>query len=185
MTNWSCDKDCRIVGELIISYLKYFQCGKLSSDQSLNAPAFSPCSGLSAPSHRRLLIRRHARDAHLVDSCAGAPGPAAFHSAEREENVKRSTDRILVTHVGSLVRPMSIRGVLSARDYGHPYDQAAYEKTLRREVAAIVRKQADVGIDIVSDGSARRAGSATLPSGSAASCIARSDPEITNTIRSI
>ena len=96
--------------------------------------------------------------------------------------MKRSTDRILVTHVGSLVRPMSIRGVLSARDYGHPYDQAAYEKTLRREVAAIVRKQADVGIDIVSDGSARRAGSATLPSGSAASCIARSDPEITNTI---
>src|SRR6516165_6877013 len=66
MTNWSCDKDCRIVGELIISHLKYFQCGKLSSDQSLNAPAFSPCSGPSAPSHRRLLIRRHARDAHLV-----------------------------------------------------------------------------------------------------------------------
>ena len=115
---------------------------------------------------------------------SGRP-PARYTSADGEENVKRSTDRILVTHVGSLVRPMSIRGVLSARDYGHPYDQAAYEKTLRREVAAIVRKQADVGIDIVSDGSARRAGSATLPSGSAASCIARSDPEITNTIRSI
>ena len=49
MTNWSCDKDCRIVGELIISHLKYFQCGKLSSDQSLNAPAFSPCSGLIGP----------------------------------------------------------------------------------------------------------------------------------------
>ena len=72
--------------------------------------------------------------------------------------MKRSTDRILVTHVGSLVRPMSIRGVLSARDYGHPYDRAAYEKTLRREVAAIVRKQADVGIDIVSDGEFGKAG---------------------------
>src|SRR6516162_1233390 len=83
MTNWSCDKDCRIVGELIISYLKYFQCGKLSSDQSLNAPAFSPCSGLSAPSHRRLLIRRHARDAHLVDSCTGAPGPAVRYTLPR------------------------------------------------------------------------------------------------------
>ena len=32
--------------------------------------------------------------------------------------MKRSTDRILVTHVGSLVRPMSIRNILSARDYG-------------------------------------------------------------------
>jgi len=72
--------------------------------------------------------------------------------------VKRSTDRILVTHVGSLVRPMSIRSILSARDYGRPYDQAAYERTLRREVAAIVRKQADVGVDIVSDGEFGKSG---------------------------
>jgi cobalamin-independent methionine synthase catalytic subunit len=83
---------------------------------------------------------------------------ARYTSADREENVKRSTDRILVTHVGSLVRPMSIRGVLSARDYGQPYDEAAYERTLQREVAAIVRKQADVGIDIVSDGEFGKAG---------------------------
>jgi 5-methyltetrahydropteroyltriglutamate--homocysteine methyltransferase len=47
---------------------------------------------------------------------------------------------------------MSIRNVLSARDQGRPYDKAAYERTLRREVAAIVRKQAEVGVDIVSDG---------------------------------
>src|SRR3974390_777661 len=66
--------------------------------------------------------------------------------------MKRSTDRILVTHVGSLVRPMSIRDVLWARDHGRPYDPVAYEKVLREEVAGVVRKQADVGIDIVSDG---------------------------------
>ena len=72
--------------------------------------------------------------------------------------MKRSTDRILVTHVGSLVRPMSIRDVLSARDHGQPYDKAAYERTLRREVAAIVRKQADVGVDIVSDGEFGKSG---------------------------
>ena len=72
--------------------------------------------------------------------------------------MKRSIDRILVTHVGSLVRPMSIRDVLSARDYGQPYDKAAYERTLRREVAAIVRKQADVGVDIVSDGEFGKSG---------------------------
>ena len=72
--------------------------------------------------------------------------------------MKRSTDRTLVTHVGSLVRPMSIRSILSARDYGRPYDQAAYKRTLRREVAAIVRKQADVGVDIVSDGEFGKSG---------------------------
>ena len=36
--------------------------------------------------------------------------------------------------------------------------QAAYERTLRREVAAIVRKQADVGVDIVSDGEFGKSG---------------------------
>ena len=72
--------------------------------------------------------------------------------------MKRSTDRILVTHVGSLVRPMSIRNILAARDHGQPYDEAAYEKTLREEVAGVVRKQADVGVDIVSDGEYGKAG---------------------------
>ena len=72
--------------------------------------------------------------------------------------MNRSTDRILVTHVGSLVRPMSIRDILSARDHGQPYEEAAYEKTLREEVAGVVRKQADVGVDIVSDGEFGKAG---------------------------
>ena len=57
--------------------------------------------------------------------------------------MKRSADRILVTHVGSLVRPISIRNILWARDHGQSYDQAAYEKTLQEEVAGVVRKQAD------------------------------------------
>jgi methionine synthase II (cobalamin-independent) len=72
--------------------------------------------------------------------------------------MKRSTDRILVSHVGSLVRPMSIRDILFARDHGQPYDEATYQKILREEVAGVVRKQADVGIDIVSDGEYGKAG---------------------------
>ena len=72
--------------------------------------------------------------------------------------MKRSTDRILVTHVGSLVRPMSIRDILSAREHGQPCDEAAYQKTLRDEVAGVVRQQADVGVDIVSDGEYGKAG---------------------------
>src|SRR5215470_12999207 len=72
--------------------------------------------------------------------------------------MNRSSDRILVTHVGSLVRPMSIREILSARDHGQPYDEAAYETTLRQEVANVVRQQADVGVDVVSDGEYGKAG---------------------------
>ena len=72
--------------------------------------------------------------------------------------MKRSTDRILVTHVGSLVRPASIRTILTARDYGQPHDESTYAKTLRDEVANVVRRQADVGVDIVSDGEYGKAG---------------------------
>jgi len=72
--------------------------------------------------------------------------------------MKRSTDRILTTHVGSLVRPSSIRNILSARDYGEPHDETGYGKVLREEVAGVVKKQADVGVDIVSDGEYGKAG---------------------------
>jgi 5-methyltetrahydropteroyltriglutamate--homocysteine methyltransferase len=72
--------------------------------------------------------------------------------------MNRSSDRILTTHVGSLVRPMSIRNVMWARDREQPYDEAAYQKTLKDEVAAVVRRQADVGIDVVSDGEYGKAG---------------------------
>jgi 5-methyltetrahydropteroyltriglutamate--homocysteine methyltransferase len=66
--------------------------------------------------------------------------------------MQRSTDRILTTHVGSLVRPMSIRDIMTARDMGQPYDEAAFDRILRDEVANVVRQQAETGIDIVSDG---------------------------------
>jgi len=64
----------------------------------------------------------------------------------------RSTDRILTTHVGSLIRPESIRQFLRAKQKGEGYDPAAHARCLTEEVAAVVRKQAEVGIDVVSDG---------------------------------
>jgi len=66
--------------------------------------------------------------------------------------MKRSTDRILTTHVGSLIRPTALREFLSAKEAGRPYDEAAYAKCLKDSVAEVVRKQAEVGVDIISDG---------------------------------
>ena len=66
--------------------------------------------------------------------------------------MKRSTDRILVTHVGSLVRPDDLAQLLAAKELGRPVDEAAFEATLRASVADVVRKQAEVGVDIPSDG---------------------------------
>ncbi len=66
--------------------------------------------------------------------------------------MKRSTDRILTTHVGSLIRPAALRAFLSAKEAGGPFDRAAYAKCLKQSVAEVVRKQADIGIDVISDG---------------------------------
>jgi 5-methyltetrahydropteroyltriglutamate--homocysteine methyltransferase len=61
-------------------------------------------------------------------------------------------DRILTTHVGSLVRPDDLVTFLRAREAGEAYDEAAFDECLRRSVADVVRRQAETGIDIVSDG---------------------------------
>jgi len=66
--------------------------------------------------------------------------------------VKRSTERILTTHAGSLARPDDLRDLLIARDTGRPYDHAAFASRVRRAVAEVVRQQVAVGLDIVNDG---------------------------------
>jgi 5-methyltetrahydropteroyltriglutamate--homocysteine methyltransferase len=62
------------------------------------------------------------------------------------------TDRILTTHVGSLVRPPELVDFIRTVENGEPYEPHAFEELLRRSVAEVVRRQAEVGIDIVSDG---------------------------------
>jgi len=66
--------------------------------------------------------------------------------------MKTSTDRILTTHVGSLIRPDDLQAFLRARQGGKPYDEDAFQACLAKSVADVVRRQADAGIDVVSDG---------------------------------
>lgn len=61
-------------------------------------------------------------------------------------------NRILTTHVGSLVRPREITDLLHAMDRGDPVQESEYDACVKQAVADVVSKQADVGIDIVSDG---------------------------------
>jgi len=65
--------------------------------------------------------------------------------------VLRSTDRILTTHVGSLPRSQAVTDVLFARE-GTGAMPANPDKVIRDAVIDIVRKQVEVGVDIVSDG---------------------------------
>ena len=66
--------------------------------------------------------------------------------------MKRSTDRILTTHVGSLIRPKQLQDFLRLKQAGKPYDQPAYQACLKQSVAAVVKRQAEAGVDVVSDG---------------------------------
>ncbi|HEX3487057.1 MAG TPA: cobalamin-independent methionine synthase II family protein [Micropepsaceae bacterium] len=65
--------------------------------------------------------------------------------------MKRSSDRILTTHVGSLIRPKELLDQLRALQSGKG-DERTYEQCLKASVAAVVRRQAEAGIDIVDDG---------------------------------
>ena len=66
--------------------------------------------------------------------------------------MKRSTDRILTTHVGSLPRPQNVVDLLFAQDRGEPVDAAHFEAAMKRAVNDTVSQQAEAGLDIVSDG---------------------------------
>jgi 5-methyltetrahydropteroyltriglutamate--homocysteine methyltransferase len=66
--------------------------------------------------------------------------------------MKRSTDRILTTHVGSLIRPPQLLERVRAREAGSPVTVQAYEQSLKESVAEVVKRQAEAGIDVVNDG---------------------------------
>jgi 5-methyltetrahydropteroyltriglutamate--homocysteine methyltransferase len=63
--------------------------------------------------------------------------------------MKRSTDRILTTHPGRLPNPENQSEVIQARNAG---DQKAFDEQVKTGIAAMVRKQKDLGVDIMSDG---------------------------------
>ena len=66
--------------------------------------------------------------------------------------MKRSTERFLTTHTGSLPRPEDLIRMMYAREEGVPVDPAALSKRVASAVEEVVRKQAEAGVDVVNDG---------------------------------
>jgi len=66
--------------------------------------------------------------------------------------VKRSTKRILTTHVGSLPRPADLLEMNNAKVSGRPVDQAAWTARVKTAILEVVHRQLDSGVDIVNDG---------------------------------
>ena len=66
--------------------------------------------------------------------------------------MRRSTDRILTTHVGSLPRSQAVTDVLFARERNEVGDEPGAAAVIANAVAEVVLRQVEVGIDVVSDG---------------------------------
>jgi 5-methyltetrahydropteroyltriglutamate--homocysteine methyltransferase len=64
--------------------------------------------------------------------------------------MRRSTERILTTHTGSLPRPAAVIDLLLAQRQGG--DRRALDSAVDAAVAAAVRKQQDAGLDVINDG---------------------------------
>src|SRR5689334_5281145 len=68
--------------------------------------------------------------------------------------LEERANRILTTHVGSLPRPDALSAMMADGQTGTP----EFDKAVREAVDAIVRKQAELGIDIVDDGEQSKPG---------------------------
>jgi 5-methyltetrahydropteroyltriglutamate--homocysteine methyltransferase len=66
--------------------------------------------------------------------------------------MKRSTERFLTTHTGSLPRADDLVRTMFAKEEGVPIDPAALKARIRLAVADVVEQQVEAGIDIVNDG---------------------------------
>ena len=66
--------------------------------------------------------------------------------------MKRSTERFLTTHTGSLPRPEDLIRAMYAKEEGVPVDPAALAERVGSAVEEVVRKQVDAGVDVVNDG---------------------------------
>ena len=75
--------------------------------------------------------------------------------------MKTSQNRILTTHTGSLPRPPELRALLVEKDQGRPYDKAELARLTREAVIAIVRRQTEVGVDVINDGEMSKPGYST------------------------
>jgi 5-methyltetrahydropteroyltriglutamate--homocysteine methyltransferase len=75
--------------------------------------------------------------------------------------MKRSTDRILTTHTGSLPRPPDLIEMIAAAEAGNPVDAEKFNERVRSAVDETVRLQREAGIDIVNDGEEAKPGYST------------------------
>jgi len=72
--------------------------------------------------------------------------------------MKTSSDHVLTTHTGSLPRPAQLIDLVYSKQEGKQVDDAAFASMVGQTVDELVRRQADIGVDVVSDGEVSKPG---------------------------
>lgn len=75
--------------------------------------------------------------------------------------MRRSIERFLTTHTGSLPRPDDLVRMMFAKEEGVPVDESALQSRIRTAVAEVARRQAAAGIDVINDGEVSKPSYAT------------------------
>jgi 5-methyltetrahydropteroyltriglutamate--homocysteine methyltransferase len=75
--------------------------------------------------------------------------------------MRRSSDRILTTHTGSLPRPDDLDQLIADKDTGAAVDSDAFDKRVAKAVNDVVASQLAVGVSVVSDGEMGKSGYST------------------------
>src|SRR5207248_2364270 len=83
-------------------------------------------------------------------------------SKRREHRMKKSTDRILTTHAGRLDGPPDLMQMTRDVMAGRLVDLQQFQSELRNGISYVVRKQAEAGIDVISDGEVAKFGFGSL-----------------------
>jgi 5-methyltetrahydropteroyltriglutamate--homocysteine methyltransferase len=84
--------------------------------------------------------------------------------------MRMSTDRILVTHVGSLPRGDALNDLLIGAEGGEEVDARALEAEIESRVGEVIRRQLAAGIDIINDGEQGRVGFQTYVAPTEGAC---------------
>ena len=66
--------------------------------------------------------------------------------------MKRSTERILTTHCGSLPRPDAVVDAVAKAEQGALLDPVAFDLTISEATVDVVRRQLESGLDVINDG---------------------------------
>jgi 5-methyltetrahydropteroyltriglutamate--homocysteine methyltransferase len=82
----------------------------------------------------------------------------AASNINRRDALKRSSDRIITTHVGSLPRPPGLFALMKSKNEGKAVDAVLLHAEVKSAVTDVVRKQAEIGLDVISDGEMGKVG---------------------------